>query len=403
MKSYKGKKFNEYIKIRVIVGGIMLIVILMCVIIVSLNEKSTIYLEGAAKSIPLIKDEMMSKLGEKYMKLEKEYEEEIKRIILGEGNRTNKKGEKIVYGVNGKENKDMLQNTDYVNGVKIKYIKSDNSRGDGESNFNDIIAVISSIYGENADAYEEEIEKLFEQLYHISHSYSCETTDLYSCEHGCEEILYYCSDVLIQGEVGGEIVGHYNTDLKYSPFQIKSHNKYRELEEYYEEMTAGKNYEIDVGFEIQDMEGICEVDSEGKGTFGGSERTIREFAGCRLTEMVCYHGEEIEITETEEGSTYTVYYCPHGISNEIPKECSNYNSEYPWCTCVSEEGEEGDSEEEEETEGPVGCSGYYCCSGHEHYNCQGHVLVCCFGHCTLNIEISTLYHEGIIKELENLK
>ena len=58
-------------------------------------------------------------------------------------------------------------NDDYVNGVNITY--SNSSRKEGESNFDDIIAVINSIYGADPDKYESDVMEILNiyLIYHI--------------------------------------------------------------------------------------------------------------------------------------------------------------------------------------------------------------------------------------------
>lgn len=396
---YKERLFRKLLMTRIIGAAIIFMVVIIVVIIVSLNARTKIYLEGATKAVPLMRDETLAELGAMYVEMEDEFEAELNRIILGVANRKNKRGDSIFYGVNGRDNKDMLSNQDYVNGVNLKYVKSDASKADGESNYNDMLAVVAALYGEDADRYKEDVKDTFRYLFEISHSYKAESTELYACKHGCEEVLYYCGDSMIQGEYGGDTVGHYNSDLKYQPFKIRSHNLYNNLQTYYDEMTEGKPWEINVLFEIEDYEGICEVDSNGRTVFGPSTNTTKTFAGCYRPGTYCYHGDEKKITKTEEGVSYTVYYCPHAISNEPPTKCSDYNDDYPYCPHECE----CEGECPHENEGPVGCSGYYCCNGHEHWNCHGHVLICCFGHTTLNLDVNILYYEAMLDELNKLR
>ena len=403
---YKERLFREFLMTRLIGAAIIFMIVIIVVIIVSLNQRKKIYLEGVAKAIPLISDETMAELGAMYVEMEDEFESELNKIILGVSNMTNKRGDSIFYGVDGKTNKDMLINQDYVNGVNLKYIKSDANKKDGESNFNDMLSVIAALYGEDADRYEEDVKDTFRYLFEMSHSYKAEPTELYTCKSGCSEVLYYCGDSMIQGEYGGDIVGHFNSDLKYQPSKIKSHDKYRDLQNYYDEMTEGKSYEINVGFKIEDYKGICEVDSDGKTTFPSSKNTTRTFAGCHRPGTICYHGSSLY----ESGSIL----CEHSLGSSHDG-CSNYEMH---ARCTDDGKGEHDChvgdvlvndddipilDENGEVQISIGCGGYYECLGHEHFNCHGHILVCCFGHTTINLDVNILYYEAMLDELKKIR
>lgn len=396
-------KFNKSLLITIFGAGAILIVIVISTIISQMSEREALYMEGAIKSAPLIKDDMIAELGTLYVELEDEFEHEINNIILSYSYKKNKRGDNIFYGVNGRNNKfevekdiyssyeDSLVNEDYVNGVNLKYIKSDSTKADGESNFNDMIAVISAIYGEDCDRYKDDVKDTFKKLFDISHSYKAEATDLYPCKHGCCAILYYCGDSLVQGTYAGETVGHFNTDLKYSPFKIKSHSLYRRLQEYYDLLTEGKSYEIEVGFAMEDYEGICDYHRDGKTKFTS---TTKNFAGCNQP-STCYH------------------------ANSSPDPARNCKHYHPNPRCIPPEDAEdhdcGVGESYEDDEGNqlydengvelvnLGCAGYYKCDGHDHWNCHGHVLICCFGHTTLNLDVSILYYEAMLDELRKLR
>ena len=130
--------------IQKIVGSIIIFMsIIIIIIIVQMNERTVLINEGTTKSVPMLSADTIAKLGEIYIMKENEFESELKNIILGIANRKNKRGDDIYYGVNGRRNIDAMINKDYVNGVNLRYIKSDSNRADGESNFNDILAVLS--------------------------------------------------------------------------------------------------------------------------------------------------------------------------------------------------------------------------------------------------------------------
>ena len=405
-------KYNKSLIATFIGAGVVTLIVVISVIISQMSERNALYLEGAAKATPLISDEMMAELGAMYVEMEDEFEHEINNIILGYSYKKNKRGENIFYGVNGRNNKfevlkedsdlvrgkseddyaiyeDALINGDYVNGVNLKYIKSDSTREDGESNYNDMIAVISAIYGEDCDRYKDDVKDTFRKLFDISHTYSAEATDLYACKHGCAAVFYYCGDSLVQGTYGGETVGHYNSDLKYSPFKIKAHGDYNRLQEYYDKLTEGKSYEIEVGFTTENYEGVCDLHRQGKTKFTS---TTKNFAGCNQP-STCYH----------EPAKAHHQYCK---KYHIESACTyDGDGEHDCHAGEPIEDDEGNQEVDENGVELVnlGCGGQYICDGHEHWNCHGHVQVCCFGHTTLNLDINILYYEAMLKELKKLR
>lgn len=449
--SYKEKKYKEWLTYHLVGAGIILMAILLIYFVTTMNMTETIYNEGIVKSIPLFRDETIAKLGEIYIRKQMEFETELKNIILGEANRKNKRGDKIYYGVNGKRNifdltingreKEIdMTNNDYVNGVNLKYVKSDSKRKDGESNFNDIISVLSAIFAADGDRYEEDVIEMFEYLFDISHTYNSESTELYPCEHGCSFCRYYCGDCNVVGTLAnGDTTSYYQCDeylgqrgkygLMYNPFIIKERSNYSDLvamadnegSEYstynmtiyeYEEVvekrktrpsgdvisyvTEKKRDKVDADdingndiFGIYEPEGYCPVCSKNATLFSS---TTREIGGC-CSHVSCYHGKPTQIIEDPEEGEFI--WVEHYVGRESDREqegCENVNVRNARCTC----------EEERRCKPPLYDMGYYTCEGHSHYACPGHIVVTCFGHTTLNLNVNILYYEAILDELKKI-
>ena len=393
-ENYKNKMIIKDMIRTIVIFITMIILVFIIIIVISNGERDQLYIEGSLKSSPLISNEAIRRLGDLYIKLNREFEFQIKEVETGYANRFNKKGDKIFYGVNGKENPDEMINDDYVNGIQeIKWQKGGAQRSDGESNFIDMITVLNTMLQTDIDRYDENIDEIFTNLFWMSHTFIGDSTELYPCKHGCDWIKYYCGDDLCQDRLqNGEVVGHFNTNIKYDPFSV-NYKYYDELYNLSSSMSGGGSpQEL---FELFEAEGTCEVHGENKESW---KSTTKNFRGCEISMFPCYHGEEIKIEKTEDGITDIVYYCPHGISNDPPTECTDFNDEYPYCP--HECDCEGECEHEEE--GPVGCSGYYCCNGHDHYFCKGHILCCCFGHTNLILTIKIMYYEEMLDEFKKI-
>ena len=100
---YKEIMFKKWLIPRIVGAGIILMTVLIVVIFVQMLERDAIFNEGMVKSIPMIRDDTVAKLGDIYIRKENEFESELKNIILGIANRKNKRGDEIYYGVNGKK------------------------------------------------------------------------------------------------------------------------------------------------------------------------------------------------------------------------------------------------------------------------------------------------------------
>ena len=418
---YKKLKFQMWLIPRLVGAGIILIVVIVITIFTTMQQSEQLYLEGLAKSMPLVSNEKLKMFGDLYIELNGKYEKEIKDLQIDYcRNRKNKRGDKIYYGVNGKENVDWMKNLDYVNGYHITYEKGDDTKIDGQSNFIDMMAFLSTALGSDMDKYsDEELKTVFTKLFEISHTYMWDSTELYPCEHGCSWCKYYCGDFMCQGTLSsreggsGDIVGFYKCDmymgesgrygLMYDPFLITKTYHYPELQEY-----AGNERELktifsgtgadhmgvvvcedDEMYSIAEIEGICEVCSQGALTFN---RTTKTFAGCQQ-ELECHHGTLYGI---EEGMI-TIDPPVYSIGDESGhSSCSNC-SIVPGCSHVCGENEEECPHDNHEP--PFDADGCWACNGHPHYACPGHVIVTCFGHTDLNLTIKTMYYEEMLDKM----
>ena len=448
---YKKEMFKKWLIPKVVGASIFLIMILIIVLIVSMNERTHIYNEGEVKSIPLLGNEKIKKLGDLYIKKQHQFEQEIMNMEINYANRTNKRGDKIYYGVNGKENPDDLYNIDYVNGIEsIKYIKGKaEDRKDGESNFIDMVTFLSVALGSDIDRYsEEQLINIFDKLFDLTHTFTGESTELYPCEHGCSFCEYYCGDYMVQGEVAGNTVGFYKCDsymgkdgeygLMYDPFLPERNSNYRELrdmasdtskfvtvfhnkgeykvfangdsEEYKEYKSYGRAVADDDDiFNLMEPDGVCEVCSYFVRPFRNSTKT---FAGCN-PELNCYHGTPYVKSEEGGGSSLECLQCMY---TEKENGCTEYEAHYecnyepPESDDSSDSGDEGGDSEESSVEpephvcenSEIGCDGYYECTGHQHYSCPGHIIVTCFGHTNLKLEIKIMYYEDMIDTIKDL-
>ena len=433
---HKKEQFKKWLIPKVVGASIGLIVILLVVIIVSMNERTQIYNEGMAKSIPLLNNDKMKKLGDSYIKMLHDFEQEIMNMEISYANRTNKRGDKIFYGVNGKENPDELQNIDYVNGIEsIKYVKGKaKDRADGESNFIDMVSFLSVALGSDIDRYsDEQLLNVFEKLFKLTHTFTGTSTELFPCEHGCSWCKYYCGDYMVQGEVGGNTIGFYQVDeymgnegqygLMYDPFLISKRSDYRALKNKaantselftifhnkgeYRVTGSGESMTCriqttygravtgdDEIFDLMEAEGVCEVCSYYIRPFRNSTKT---FAGCN-PELTCYHGTPYFESDDEGNSHLECLQCMY---TEKENGCSNYTA-HEVCKYEPPENSSGNSEPHECSDPVLGCDGYYECDGHQHYSCPGHIIVTCFGHTNLNLEIKIMYYEDMIDTIRGL-
>ena len=120
----------------------LVLVVLLGLIASNMYLQEMLFFEGIEKSVQLFTEEELREYGQLYKSLEIDFQNSIARFIQDYANRTNRKGEKIKWGVYGKNNTEDLLNTDFVDGVNIKYAKT-KGRNDGESNFTDIITAVS--------------------------------------------------------------------------------------------------------------------------------------------------------------------------------------------------------------------------------------------------------------------
>ena len=363
-----------------------------------------LFFEGQEKSIQLFTEEELREYGEIYKEMSLDFENDIGYLIEDYANRTNRAGERIHYGIynhehptddtnkikihqngentNKSENsqlsdlndamntfrvKDSYIDTDeFKNGVTIKYAKT-NGRSDGESNFKDILTVVSMLIDQKQSKNESTVDvkskvpDLIRRLFRISHTYTGESTEVYSCEKGCRVLFYYCNEV-DNGYVG--------TGIDLQPFPINPHSDFNDYG--------------DEDFELVEPENECVLcEHNGK--------------GCVLDSKKCYHGNTDTSDEGILGDMGTDY-----------GDCLNYVA-VPRCTYTGDGNH--DCHASEEIEGEVdsmgnqrvrlGCGGYYKCLGHEHWNCSGHFYICCMGHTNVTVNIKVMYIDELLDVIKN--
>ncbi|MBR1453437.1 MAG: hypothetical protein IJ593_02165, partial [Lachnospiraceae bacterium] len=388
------------------IGAVL--VVLLGLIAGNMYLQEMLFFEGQEKSVQLFTEEELREYGELYKELSLDFQNKIGYIMQDYANRTNRAGEKIHYGIYNHEHPELnrskihphnngsnvnaaepigegipyvseyddsyndfpyasddmatfIDTEEFKNGITVKYAKTE-GRADGESNFQDILTVVSMITDqrqtrdgsndENIDV-KEKIPELIKKLFRMSHTFSGTSTQLYSCEKGCRVLFYYCN----------EDDNRYNsTGIDLRPFQINPND---DLDDYGEE-----------DFDIVGAEGECVIcGHNGK--------------GCVKDSQLCFHGTLKTISH--EGSE--VFRCEHSVGNNPASYgCDNY-IEKPFCTHF-ECNHENECPHDNET--GIGCAGCYECKGHDHWNCPGHFYVCCMGHTDITLNIHIMYVDEMI-------
>lgn len=405
----------------IIFGAGLSLVVVIGLVVGNMYLQEMLFFEGQEKSLQLFTEEELREYGEIYKEMSLDFQNEIGAYTQGfarkeQGSRTiyyvNRAGENIYYGIynhehptlnrskihphnNGENvnaadpigegipyesnyddhyndfpNSDDVDATfidteEFKNGIKIKYVLTQ-GRGAGESNYKDILTVISMILDQkqgdnsfnvddsgNIIDLKEKIPELVKRLFKMSHTYSGSVSELYSCEQGCRALFYYCNE---------EDNKFASTGIDLVPFDINPHD---ELDDY-----------DSSDFEIVGPTGECEIcGHNGK--------------GCILDEEKCWHGSDSE----EKGP----HYLGRGMTSDFVDVCSKCH-EVNDCQheCEGCGGEE------------LGCihvcdSGCYdCfCDGHEHWNCPGHFYVCCMGHRDISITVKIMYVDEMVNALKN--
>ena len=407
---------NVTIPKEIIMFGVgAIIVVTIGLIAGNMYLQEMLFFEGQEKSLQMFTEEELREYGEIYKEMSLDFENEIGYLIEDYANRTNRAGERIHYGIynhehptddtgkikihqngedtNKSENSQSSDNNDamntfkvsesyldtneFKNGVTIKYAKT-NGRADGESNFKDILTVVSMLIDQKQSKNESTVDikakipNLIKRLFRISHTYTGESTELYNCEKGCRVLFYYCNEV-DNGDKGYE-----GTGIDLQPFSINPHSDFDDYEY------------SDEDFEIMEPEDTCVIcEHNGK--------------GCVLDSKKCYHGNTDTTGDGILGDMGTSW---GDCMNYIPNpKCVHV------CGASCEEGCSHECHAEEEIEGEVdslgrqlinlGCGGYYKCLGHEHWNCPGHFYVCCMGHTNITVNIKIMYVNELIDVIKN--
>lgn len=343
---------NTKIPIEFIGFGIGLtLVVLLGLIAGNMHLQEQLFFEGVEKSTPMFTEEELRMYGEYYRELEIDFQNRVANYIQNYANRTNRRGDNIKWGVYGQNNSDDLKNDDFVDGVTIRYAKTE-GHNDGDSNFQDILGAVAILADQSQSRNEEVVKNYIKELFEMSHTFTGNSSGLYKCTHGCFCDYYHCSDA-------NNTPPFSHCNIKYQPFPITYHDEY-------------EDYPNEEDFEIVNIIGECEV-CKAKSLPCYKQR------GCQQN-GTCYHGDE------EKHSL--------GDSEPTPEECTNW-SPIPDCDY------DGDGDHDC-SDSPIGCAGYYQCNGHEHYECpDGHFYVCCMGHTNVTINIKIMYLAEIIDVIKN--
>lgn len=288
------------------IGAVL--VILIGLIASNMYLQEMLFFEGTEKSVPLFTEEELREYGSIYKDLSLEFQNDIGAYCQDYANRTNRAGERIHYGVYNHEHPELnrsriyrhnngantnraddnhrsdyddsyndfpnlsddwatfIYSDEFKNGVTVKYAKTE-GRVDGESNYQDILTVMSMILdqkgtkdGTNEENInvKEKVPELVNKLFKMSHTFKGTSKQLYPCEKGCRVLFYFCNE---------EDSGYSGTGIDLNPFQINPHSDFDDYS--------------DEDFDIVSPEGECEIcGHNGK--------------GCTLDSEKCWHGHDDE-------------------------------------------------------------------------------------------------------------
>ena len=309
------------------------LVVLIGLIAGNMYLQEMLFCEGVEKSVQFFTEEEIREFGEIYKDMSLDFQNDIGAYIQDYANRTNRAGEKIHYGVFNNTHPELntskikkhrngnnvtaddndkksdvddsyndfpdvsddfatfIDSDEFKNGVTVKYAKTE-GRGDGESNFQDILTVMSMLLdqqgtrdGSNLDNIniKEKAPELLRRLFKMSHTFTGTTTQLYSCEKGCRVLFYYCNE---------EDSRYANTGIDLTPFQINPHDDFEDYGE--------------GDFDIVSPENECAIcGHNGK--------------GCELSDELCWHGTDDE----EKGE----HYLGRGKKETYEATCINLREE----------------------------------------------------------------------------
>ena len=361
-----GKAINPIILIvnKIIMTTIIImlpfLIIVLLFLAIGLSLGGVVATSGVVAVIPLGNPGDYQRWQKEYDTLDDNFLNSLEDYLADYATNRNLKGDKIFYGVNGKNNEPGMENEDYVNGMYYRFITNEKNAG-RSSNIEDALCIMAVMMAQSQVDNIEESSKVWEWLYNISHTYTFTESPLYACDSGCHNIFYKCTDKF-----------HYysDSDIKYSPFHAikKSGDEYS---------IYTPNEECSVCKKLSNItEPISEerngYDSYVNNIAGSKEITNEDFSWCSANSSEickCYHGRVHEAS----GSS-------HYISSERPSAstCNNFVKDVYYTEYTDSEG---NSHTESHT--------YYYCDGHDHKVCQGHNYKCCMGHIDIqmNIEI----------------
>lgn len=329
--------------------GAILGVMIVLFFIVGIMGSSVTAVTQTVLTMPLASQDDFDSYQRLYDSLDTKFTKTLENRFNGYAMKTNQKGEKIYYGVNGLNNEDVMKNNDYKNGIHYAYVTDEEHKG-RTSNIEDLIAIMVVMMGQEQSSKKEIALGTLEWLYNISHFYEFRDSPLYACDSGCHQFGYKCTDLY-----------HYylDSDMRCDPFHALK--------------MSGGDYEIHTPTnhcKVCEQQFTGSKDNPSCHIYNMENATEEDFYGC-VFHKKCFHGDDGNMGRERTGcDNYTPHYeCSH--------ECNEEN-----CThdCSGN---------------PIGCGGYWECRGHEHYSCDGHNYKCCMGHTDIRCVIEIKFFNWI--------
>lgn len=342
-------KFFRKLTLLVIKAIALPLILVVIVLVVCLMGVVSDHSKNAIVVAPLGNDYDYINWQNYYDSLDNDFMKSLENMVQNYAINTNLKGEKIYYGINGRNNEDGMTNTDYQNGMYYKYIVDEEHQG-RSSNIEDLISIMSVMMSQQMSDYPELTKTTLTWLYNISHSFNYQESPLYACDSACHNIRYECNDNYHE---------YTDTDIRYSPFHAvkKSGGDYEIRTSTNYCLVCNQNY--NGGSNTQS----CHIAND-------PDATREDYYGC-VSHSSCYHGDSGDMGRTKQGcNNYTAHYsCDHDCDNEnCTHDCSG---------------------------SAIGCGGYYECNGHPHYSCDGHDYKCCMGHRDIQMNIRIKFFDEI--------
>lgn len=357
----------QLIKVLVPVLGICVLLMVVVMVICSLFMTS-IQSNQAVMIFPLSEQSDFDSYQKKYDELDDNFLKNLESSTNNFAQTTNLKGEQIVYGVNGQNNEEGMENEDYENGLYYKFL-TDKDHDGRSSNIEDLICIMAIMFQQNQTTYRDASLRVLEWLYNISHTYTTQESPLYACDSACHNIEYKCTDKYNE---------YKNNDIKYEPFHAlkRDGGEYEIIEPPLKCEVCSQFFDTTKEIPEWNNGGFssdCMVISSG-------EHIPENCYGC-VSRTKCFHGEGANMGR-DKGRCRSV--------------CSSFSAVYE---CPGHEHSDGEGNSYVSyCEGELGCEGYYSCNGHSHYSCDGHNYKCCMGHVDVQMNVNIKF----ANEIQNL-